>query len=88
MKGNNFASLENQVYSLTLLHSERPKLHTILAFPSAIGLRTDFTPPSSRVDILRREVKKVIFPESVPMRLKNHIAAPDLCEIALIAQHQ
>ena len=26
-------------YSLTLLHSERPKLYTILAFLSAIGLR-------------------------------------------------
>ena len=26
-------------YSLTLLHSERPKLHTILAFLSAIGLK-------------------------------------------------
>ena len=25
--------------SLTLLHSERPKLHTILAFLSAIGLK-------------------------------------------------
>ena len=25
---------------LTLLHSERPKLHTILAFLSAIGLST------------------------------------------------
>ena len=24
---------------LTLMHSERPKLHTILAFPSAIGLK-------------------------------------------------
>ena len=24
---------------LTLLHSERPKLHTILAFLSAVGLR-------------------------------------------------
>ena len=26
------------MYSLTLLHSERPKLYTILAFLSAIGL--------------------------------------------------
>ena len=26
-------------FSLTLLHSERPKLYTILAFQSAIGLR-------------------------------------------------
>ena len=26
--------------TLTLLHSERPKLHTILAFLSAIGLTT------------------------------------------------
>ena len=25
--------------SLTLLHSERPKMHTILAFLSAIGLK-------------------------------------------------
>ena len=29
-------------YSLTLLHSERPKLHTILAFLSAIGFRKEF----------------------------------------------
>ena len=28
---------------LTLLHSERPKLHTILAFLSAIGLKDNFT---------------------------------------------
>ena len=27
--------------SLTLFHSERPKLHTILAFLSAIGLRAN-----------------------------------------------
>ena len=30
------------VNSLTLLHSERPKLYTILAFLSAIGLRKEF----------------------------------------------
>ena len=30
-----------KVFPLTLLHSERPKLHTILAFLSAIGLRQD-----------------------------------------------
>ena len=28
--------------ALTLLHSERPKLHTILAFLSVIGLTTLF----------------------------------------------
>ena len=28
---------------LTLLHSEWPKLHTILAFLSAIGLKVSFT---------------------------------------------
>ena len=33
---------------LTLLHSERPKLHTILAFLSAIGLRKEFA--SARVN--------------------------------------
>ena len=31
------------VYSLTLLHSERLKLFTILAVLSAIGLRKEFT---------------------------------------------
>ena len=33
--------LENNhlVYLLTLLHSERPKLHTIFAFLSAMGLK-------------------------------------------------
>ena len=30
-----------KLFGLTLLHSERPKLHTILAFLSAIGLRVD-----------------------------------------------
>ena len=30
------------VYSLTLLLSERPKLYAILAFLSAVGLRTEF----------------------------------------------
>ena len=29
----------NGVYSLTLLHSERPRLYTILAFLSAIELK-------------------------------------------------
>ena len=28
---------------ITLLHSERPKLYTILAFPSAVGLRIRFS---------------------------------------------
>ena len=31
----------HQIY-LTLLHSERPKLYTILAFLSAIGLKADY----------------------------------------------
>ena len=31
---------KNSIVALTLLHSERPKLYTILAFLSAIGLRT------------------------------------------------
>ena len=35
-------SSSNKFFSLTLLHSERPKLYTILAFLSAIGLRVDF----------------------------------------------
>ena len=30
-------------YTLTLLHSERPKLYAILVFLSAVGLRKDFT---------------------------------------------
>ena len=32
-------TFEKSQKSLTLLHSERPKLHAILAFLSAIGLR-------------------------------------------------
>ena len=32
---------KNPFYSLTLLHSERPKLYAILAFLSAIGLNTE-----------------------------------------------
>ena len=51
---------------LTLLHSERPKLYTILAFLSAIGLR---------VPLLIREGKMKMFvtvasPEVVPCDLK------------------
>ena len=34
-------SFQNGVNSLTLLHSEQPKLYAILAFLSAIGLRFD-----------------------------------------------
>ena len=33
--------LKEQIFPLTLLHSERPKLYTILAFLSAIGLKID-----------------------------------------------
>ena len=32
---------KEEYLSLTLLHSERPKLHTILAFLRAIGLKTN-----------------------------------------------
>ena len=39
LKGKNRLPLE-QFLSLTLLHSERPRLHTILAFLSAIGLKS------------------------------------------------
>ena len=45
-----FASLTNDtaskkstgIYSLTLLHSERPKFYGVLAVLSAIGLRKEF----------------------------------------------
>ena len=30
---------QQQMVALTLLHSERPTLYTILAFPSAVGLK-------------------------------------------------
>ena len=33
-----FSEIRTQAASLTLLHSERPKLNTILAFLSVIGL--------------------------------------------------
>ena len=33
--------MEGWVTQITLLHSERPKLYTILAFLSAIGLKTE-----------------------------------------------
>ena len=33
---------------LALLHSERPKLHRVLAFLSATGLRKDYAPPRSK----------------------------------------
>ena len=42
-RGNNFFSLPvcfpGDVTSITLLHSERPKLHTILVFLIAVGLK-------------------------------------------------
>ena len=34
-------SSRSHLFPLILLHSERPKLHTILVFLSAIGLRVD-----------------------------------------------
>ena len=40
LREKNLLLLE-QIFPLTLLHSERPKLHTILAFLSAVGLRVD-----------------------------------------------
>ena len=36
--GRKLLPLKMHWYNLTLLHSERPKLYTILAFLSAIGL--------------------------------------------------
>ena len=33
----------HSIFSLTLLHSERPKLYAILAFLSAIGLTKSFS---------------------------------------------
>ena len=38
MKMTELLPLKMFPFTLTLLHSERPKLHTILAFLSAIGL--------------------------------------------------
>ena len=37
-KPRSYSFMEDFFYNLTLLHSERQKLHTILAFLSAIGL--------------------------------------------------
>ena len=39
-----FVSLFNKGHLLTLLHSERPKLYTILAFLSAIGSKEGILP--------------------------------------------
>ena len=64
--------LEDQVlFLLTLLHSERPKLYTILAFLSAIGLRVD---PYSIVRQLggKNENSGVASPESVPIHLNHY----------------
>ena len=53
IKGNNFCDflfapldkvLPKRNLLLTLLHSERPKLYTILTFVSAIGLRKELPP--------------------------------------------
>ena len=41
------AVLLNGVQLLTLLHSERPKLYTILAFLSAVGLKEKIAPPGA-----------------------------------------
>ena len=42
VKDKNLNSNCTLVTHLTLLHSERPKLHTILAFLSAVGLNMNF----------------------------------------------
>ena len=58
---------------LTLLHSERPKLYTILAFPSAIELGERISPRGENVSLenlltLRRENKKKVA-ELLPLKL-------------------
>ena len=40
LKGKNLL-LESKFFPLTLLHSERPKLHRVLAVLSAIGLKVE-----------------------------------------------
>ena len=60
-------SPRSKFFHLTLLHSERPKLYTILAFLSAIGLRVDpilkglrcFTKASRKSQKLFPLVKKI-----------------------------
>ena len=52
-------SFVQQSYLLTLLHSERPKLYTILAFPCAIGLKNDVV--SFKQPNPGPEVKKTFF---------------------------
>ena len=39
MKMTEFLLIKEHSFTLTLQHSERPKLYTILAFLSAIGLK-------------------------------------------------
>ena len=53
--------LNSEIHPLTLLHSERPKLHTILAFLSAIGLmlRKMGTPPG---EVVHSHMKKICLP--------------------------
>ena len=38
-------------YTLTLLHSERPKLHTVLAFLSAVGLKNVFKLSGAKIEL-------------------------------------
>ena len=58
--GNRFAAIGDTFFPLTLLHSKRPKLHTILAFLGAIGLRED--PILERLLYLgnKQEVTKIV----------------------------
>ena len=42
--------LNSYLFTLTLLHSERPKLYTVLAFLNAIGLKLNFyISPENRI---------------------------------------
>ena len=61
-KKKEFAPLKSEFHPLTLLHSERPKLYTILAFLSAIGLREDPFWKGKAIQRNKQEVMKVVPP--------------------------
>ena len=48
-------SSRSKFFPLTLLHSERPKLYTILAFWSAVGLKVDLV---SKSYLIKRNTQK------------------------------
>ena len=73
----NYTTRQSVVYKdhaarLTLLHSERPKLYTILAFLSAIGLKIKVTVHTSAMQIGYNKNMFVTFLLNFQISLTNY----------------